>query len=348
MAAAGCKSEGELTLSIGMRPSNGSTGVRARTGESLDGVLGERAAGLGQRIRPFRRIDIAIRIDRDPFTCRALIHTIVALEGRDESGDAIFVEETDTHAVTPVRVVQWTRLGVDDIQGRALDEEAARPAEGVTRLQVLAVLIEDLEPVVAAIRDPQTSPGVEHQRVRRAELAVLHADRAPRFQEFAVGRELADARGGAALEPFGDRRCGDHALGVVAVGDIDAAVGPGDDVVRLVELTIATTWLAGGAKAEKLLALRTELVDLLSLGALLVVREVGNPHVAILVDVDAVRRHHHAFADVRQHCAGVTVELENRIERGVVAIDRAAAGRTGAAALVGPDVSVLRIDVDTG
>ena len=31
-----------------------------------------------------------------------------------------------------------------------------------------------------------------------------------------------------------------------------------------------------------------------------------------LVHVDAVRRHHHALAEVRQHRAGVAVELEDR------------------------------------
>src|SRR5256885_12053895 len=32
----------------------------------------------------------------------------------------------------------------------------------------------------------------------------------------------------------------------------------------------------------------------------LVAREVGHPHVAVLVDRDAVGRHHHALAEIRQ------------------------------------------------
>ena len=80
----------------------------------------------------------------------------------------------------------------------------------------------------------------------------------------------------------------------------------------------------------------------------LVAREVGNPHVALPVHVDAMRRHHHALAEVRQHLAGVAIELEDRIDQVVVAVDRPAAGRPRAAALVGPDVSVHRIDVEAG
>ena len=77
----------------------------------------------------------------------------------------------------------------------------------------------------------------------------------PRLDELAVGRELADARGGAALDAFGDRRGGRHALGVVAVGHVDAAVGPDDDVVGLIELAIGIARLAGDAEAQELLAL---------------------------------------------------------------------------------------------
>jgi hypothetical protein len=82
--------------------------------------------------------------------------------------------------------------------------------------------------------------------------------------------------------------------------------------------------------------------------ALLVAREVGNPHISLLVDVDAVRRHHHPFAEVRQHLAAVAVELEDGINRVVLTVHRTAAGSPGAAAFVAPDVSVLRIDVETG
>src|SRR5207244_2414684 len=144
------------------------------------------------------------RVDRDAFARGALIDAVVAFEVRDERGDAIFANWTDAYAVAPVRVVQRTRLRVDHVEQVALDEEAARAAERVARLEVLAVLIEDLEPMVAAIRDPQTASRIEHQRMRRAELTVLHADRAPRLDELAVRGELADPAGRAALEAVVD------------------------------------------------------------------------------------------------------------------------------------------------
>jgi hypothetical protein len=50
------------------------------------------------------------------------------------------------------------------------------------------------------------------------------------------GREFADARRGAAFDALGDRVRGDHALRLVSVGHVDAAVGADDDVIRLVEL----------------------------------------------------------------------------------------------------------------
>src|SRR5215203_460100 len=149
--------------------------------------------------------------------------------------------------------------------------------------------------------------------MRRAELTVLHADATPRLDELAIRRELADAGRRAALDAFGDRRGRGHALRIVAVRHVDAAIGPDDHVVRLIELAVGVARLAGDADAHQLLALLVELVDLVAPVARLVAREVGHPDVAVLVDVDAVRRHHGALTDVREHLAGVAIELEHRI-----------------------------------
>src|SRR5216110_2629288 len=184
--------------------------------------------------------------------------------------------------------------------------------------------------------------------MRRTEFAVAHADPAPRLDEFSIGRELADTRRRPALHALGDGVRGRHALRVVSVGHVDAAVGADDDVVRLVELTVGIAGLARNAQAQQLFALRAELVYLMALGARLVAREIGDPHVALLVHRDAVRRHHHALAEVREHGAGLPIELEDRIERRVVAVDGTAAGGAGAAALVGPHIAVGGIDVDAG
>src|SRR5204862_585194 len=85
----------------------------------------------------------------------------------------------------------------------------------------------------------------------------------------------------------------------------------------------------------------------MTLGALFVAREVGDPHVALLVQRDAMWRHHHALAEIREHGACFPIELEDRIERSVVAVDRTAARRARATALVGPDISVHGLDVDS-
>src|SRR4029434_3925770 len=107
--------------------------------------------------------------------------------------NAILVHRPDAHAVVPVRMVQRTRLRVDHIECVALDENPAGAAEHVARLDVVPVLIEDLQAVVAAIGHPQAAFRVECERMRRAELAVTKADLPPRLDELAVGRELADA-----------------------------------------------------------------------------------------------------------------------------------------------------------
>src|SRR5205823_6719581 len=118
--------------------------------------------------------------------------------------------------------------------------------------------------------------------------------------------------------------------------------------VRLVELTVGVTGLARAAQAQQLLALRAELVHLMTLGAVFVSGEIGNPHVALLVHGDAVWSHHHALAEVREHGTRFPIELEDRIEWSVVAVDRTAAGRARAAALIRPDVAVRGIDIDAG
>jgi hypothetical protein len=55
------------------------------------------------------------------------------------------------------------------------------------------------------------------------------------------------------------------------------------------------------------------------------------------------------LAEIREDSAGVAVELEDWIDRVGFAVDRAAtgaAGGRGAAAFIGPDVAVDRIDID--
>src|SRR5262245_22313814 len=122
----------------------------ARPGRSLHRVLGERAARVNHRVRAFRGIHIPVRVDGDAFASRPLIDAVFAFERRDESGDAVLVEGTDAHTVAPVGVVQRTRLRVDRVNGVALDEDPADAPVHVARLEIVPILVEDLQPVVAA------------------------------------------------------------------------------------------------------------------------------------------------------------------------------------------------------
>ena len=64
------------------------------------------------------------------------------------------------------------RLGVGDVEHVVLvDEDAARPAELRPLVDELAVLVEDLDAVVAAVADEQAALRVERERVRLVELA---------------------------------------------------------------------------------------------------------------------------------------------------------------------------------
>src|SRR5689334_21619976 len=184
--------------------------------------------------------------------------------------------------------------------------------------------------------------------MRRSELAVADADLAPRLDELPVRREFADARRRSMGDACSDILGGNHALRVMAVRDVDVTVGSDDDGIWLVELAVGVAGFTRDAQAHQLLTLRAELVHLMPFCAVLVSRKIGHPHVALLVYGEAVRGYHHALSEVREHGAGPAVDFEDRIDRGVVAVDRTAASRTRAAAFVGPDVPVRRIYVDAG
>jgi hypothetical protein len=77
-------------------------------------------------------------------------------------------------------------------------------------------------------------------------------------------------------------------------------------------------------------------------------REVGDPHVPVAVRMDAVRCDEESGAEVREHFTRVPVELEDRVDEIVLAVERARPEGTGAAALVRPDVAVRRIDIHAG
>src|SRR5260370_3832823 len=80
-------------------------GWRIYTGILLppDGVLRERAARLGYRVRPFGGVDVAVGVDGHALARRALIHPVVAFERRDEPRDAAPRQPAPPRARTPTR-----------------------------------------------------------------------------------------------------------------------------------------------------------------------------------------------------------------------------------------------------
>ena len=227
-------------------------------------------------------------------------------------------------------------FGVDGVEHVVVrDEQAAYAAVLVVDVEQVPVLVEDLDAVVAAVGDEQPALRVEGEPVGRPELAGPEADLAPLLDEVAVLVELEDAAGRSR------GRIG--ALSAVPVGDEYVAVRRGDHVARLVELAGAAAGDAGFAQAHQLLAFGVELDHLVPLGAFVVPVEIRDPHVAVAVHVEAVRRDEQTRAEARQQLAGMAIELEDGIE-----VRRVLAGLTQptAAAVVGPDVPVVRVDVD--
>ena len=205
------------------------------------------------------------------------------------------------------------------------------------RVEELALLIEDLDAVIASIGHIQTSLRIELQGVRRTELSGPEAELAPLLDEGAVGRELENPPGRAG------RRV--QTLPAVAVGHEDVAIRSDDHVARLVELAGPAAGLTSRTQAEQLLAFRAKLDHLMALGAGFVPLRVSDPDVAVVVDVQPVRQHEQPGPEACQHLAGVAVELQNRVD-GWIGLAAAFQGNA-AAAVVRPDVTV-GADVDAG
>ncbi len=133
-----------------------------------------------------------------------------------------------------------------------VDEDSARAAELVPGVEQLAVLVEDLDAVVAAVADEQAALGIHRQRVRLVEVVGAVAELAPRFDQRSVLRKLVYSR----RAPRGRR---------VALGDEDVAVGRDEDRVRLEEV-VRVACAARLAERAQQLAVGAELEDLMSLG----------------------------------------------------------------------------------
>ena len=222
--------------------------------------------------------------------------------------------------------------------------QRARPAELRPRGDEVAVLVENLHPVVAAVGHVHVPAGAaDGDVVGLVELAGIRSGAAPRLDEAAVLRELHDP-----------------VVSAVAVRHEDVAVGRNRHAGRPTERVRTVPGHAGPADRHQHLARGTQLEHLVAHrlareGAgrcagghpehRLVTVRVGRPQVSLRVDGEAVREGEHPAAQARQQPPGRR-ELQNR-RVGAPDAGGRARGHGVEAAVEDPDVAVgvqLRAD----
>ncbi len=213
--------------------------------------------------------------------------------------------------------------------------------------QILSVLIEDLDAGVRPVAHEQPASFVHRDAVRDPELARCVSGLAPGLDELPVLRELHDA-----------------VVRAMAVGDEDVAIGSRRDAGRGIEMALVVTGDARLAERHQQLSVRAELAHDVpgpdpGLGGScdgLVGRRVGRPHIALAIDMQAVRPDEHLRAEAFDDVA-LGVELVDRVvglERsvGVHAVDAepAAPGERHRARLIasdkGPDTFSVDVNMD--
>src|SRR5690242_10020869 len=122
-------------------------------------------------------VNAAFPVDRDALSEREVVERVL---------DRPVLRAADKHTLLVVVVDNIQR-----IVGR--DENAARRSKLRPLIDEVAVLVENLNSMVAAIANQQPPPGVEEDRMRHVELAGAAALLPPCFDEFAVLREFHDA-----------------------------------------------------------------------------------------------------------------------------------------------------------
>src|SRR5581483_7124066 len=270
----------------------------------------------------FRAVDDAVHVGCDAFGGTRHAGTVgVRFRIGNEGGDAAVSRAADAQSALPSRVeavlaFDVARFRIGGVERVVLvDEEAARPAELLPFRDPHAVLIEDLNAVVAPGGDEQTALRIHREAVRMIELAASRSSSSPGLDQHAVFRQLDDAT---------------DVVRAVAFGDEDVAVRRDEDVVWLIEeFTVAAATLL--AENHQQPALRAEFEDLMAATA------VGDPDVVVGVDEDAVRKREDAGAEALDQLAG-RIEVQDRIERRVRAGVRAAA-------FGDPDASSVLVDV---
>src|SRR5262249_50936442 len=143
----------------------------------------------------FARVEVARGIYDDTFGRAGRF--LLGAEGRDEGGDLAILGATDADPWPDTRVVFPVRLMIGHVEDVvAVNVDAARPAELLPLRDEIAILVEDLNAIVAAVADEDPSLRIDGDCVRRVELAGGRAFPSPRLDELSILRELHDARVG--------------------------------------------------------------------------------------------------------------------------------------------------------
>src|SRR6267142_5630244 len=143
----------------------------------------------------FRHVDDAVAIHRHALAAAAA-RKVRRLRIGHEVPHLAVAFAADADAALHCRIgVRHAGLRVGAIEHpRAIEEDAARPPELPPLGEELPLLVEHLDARVAAIGHEQPSLRIEHEAVRRVELALTRSLPAPLLDVLPVAVELDDAR----------------------------------------------------------------------------------------------------------------------------------------------------------
>ena len=87
-----------------------------------------------------------------------MINPVFAFEGLDKAGDDVSMNGADANTIAPARMTGWAGFGIDGIDHVIVsDEQAADAAEVVTGFEVIAVLVINLDAMIATVSYPQAT-----------------------------------------------------------------------------------------------------------------------------------------------------------------------------------------------
>src|SRR5262249_5768979 len=241
----------------------------------------------------FARVEVARGIYDDTFGRGGRF--LLGAEGRDEGGDVAILGVADTDPRPHARVVFRVRLMIGHVKDIvAVDVDSARTAELLPLREEIAILVEDLNAIVAAVADEDPSLRIDGDGVRRVELAGGRAFLAPRLDELPILRELHDARVG---------------VPAMSICHENIAVRRGHYVARTIEGVGAVTSTPRLAERHQHLSFLAEFEYLVTLA--IFAGRVGRPDVAVAVDMETVRLIEHSLAKHLQDLAR-RIELNDR------------------------------------